>query len=1569
MRILQAVLAALHGNDEKHGPSRCRAIVRALTVLSGLLGANGAWADSLPKGDVFDQFNRYVATWESGSQALPGESVDPFTGTLRIQQEDVSLPGAAGLDLKLVRTYSSKIWGRADQLEMEPLLAEKEQSPLGYGWSMHLGRMRNPYGSGATELCSSDLPMFESPDGATHVFYPTVPGANQVLTSKDYWEMERPCKALESWGICVWSPDGTRYDMGSTQYFEGVQLVFPTVAIKEPAGNRIQVTYSYSSEDTPLKRLELTSIEDTYGRQIQLEYSPGLDGDRLTKIEVPSRLGVKEYTYSYTPYETIVGTRRFLTSVTTPAGTSYQYTYGIGNSVAQNRYALTVVKYPLGGTATYSYDSVNFFTGNDTVPFSVVTKRVVAGAGVASPGTWTYGYKSPAPGQAPATDPPPRNLHVTTITRPDKAHDTYRYYGFGWLVDQAKFGFTYAIGLPYEIARGDRQEIDLFGWDPRLDNPVGPGSIFAAPVYSSNCGMYLSDGNVYAPAMKTHVVARDNPSFTYGVTTDRFFVSTYSDFDDYGQPQTIREEGHNVGYLAEGEVLPSSTRTTSKTYFHMERAAPGDATAPIVHIVQNRPLSQTVCLDGTTDCVSSSWTYDGPAYQRDTETISGVTTRFGYFELASGLETAGNLKTVTDALGIKVELAGYRAGFGIPKSIDYNGVFSIARTVSPEGWILSQTDGRGNTTSYDYDLVGRLTSITPPISVWPEGRSLVTTYSYAPSGCWSSQAGCVNRLDRGSYFLETMVDGLGREVATRDWAGARTTTAYDAMGQVHFKSYPYGVGDQVSGDLTTYDALGRQSTLSRSVGPNGETRGIFTRNEFTPLANCLGAIMYRSSVANDSVLLRQCQRWYGRANEGVLWQSILGDGTNWWYAHNAAEQLTAVRGPLTAGDRDYSYDSHKFLASDSSGETGRTSYARNEIGQITARTDARGVVSTYGYDAIARLTSTVYGAGSANDLSQSYDKANNITHVQTANGGSYDYEYDEVDRVRKQTWTTPTNWTQPGAKKFASTYEYDEAGCPVSANYPSGLRVTATCDSSDRITSLAVNGSPLVSGISYNAAGQIRSMTYSNMTAVAHTFEYDARNRLKSLRVPGVVDLVNGYNSLDNLVSLCRDDGDASCLAATPPAMKVRTIAYDDASRLLTAIAPGQWGTLVYDYDWLGNRTFKSGNFDGRSDLSTTFVYDAKNRLEHAEGPEVFRTMTLTWDEAGHLAGSSDGATYAYDGHGRRVLKQSGGDKRIYHYDPAGRLIAETQPDGTKLRDYIYLGNRLLAVDGCVGDDSPPCTERGWYHTDGLGSVLARTDSTGAVVARLDYQPWGEQWSVAGSQGDRQYNGRVFDPGTGFHDYGARLYWPQIGRFISADSVTGNPASPMTLNRYSYVLNNPYKYVDPTGNYSVMPSIWGPEGGPLQWGAGWLATKMAAVSLDESHNIAVRAGAAVLGAAASLFDAETTEKTGAVMGMAGSIKMVGGKVPPELTLLNKKLASEAQVAELTSGGGEPIAGAGTKVTLRAAGRLAAEHGGKPEDWAKVRSSNYKAEDGTSFETHANRNTKTGEVKELKTKFQ
>lgn len=67
--------------------------------------------------------------------------------------------------------------------------------------------------------------------------------------------------------------------------------------------------------------------------------------------------------------------------------------------------------------------------------------------------------------------------------------------------------------------------------------------------------------------------------------------------------------------------------------------------------------------------------------------------------------------------------------------------------------------------------------------------------------------------------------------------------------------------------------------------------------------------------------------------------------------------------------------------------------------------------------------------------------------------------------------------------------------------------------------------------------------------------------------------------------------------------------------------------------------------------------------------------------------------------------------------------------------------------------------------------------------------------------------------------------------------------------------------------------------------------------------------------------------------------------------------------------GDPIAGAGARVPLRDAPRLAAEYGGAPSDWVKIRSSNYKGPDGSSFEIHGYENQATGQVVELKTKFQ
>src|SRR5439155_25458303 len=109
----------------------------------------------------------------------------------------------------------------------------------------------------------------------------------------------------------------------------------------------------------------------------------------------------------------------------------------------------------------------------------------------------------------------------------------------------------------------------------------------------------------------------------------------------------------------------------------------------------------------------------------DSETRTGVKTTFGY-------DSVGNLSTVTNALNETLTLSGYDLGMGVPTSLNFNNAFSHSRTTSWEGWIKSETDGRGKMTSYDYDAIGRLKTLTPP------GTTTASTYSFAPDGSSST---------------------------------------------------------------------------------------------------------------------------------------------------------------------------------------------------------------------------------------------------------------------------------------------------------------------------------------------------------------------------------------------------------------------------------------------------------------------------------------------------------------------------------------------------------------------------------------------------------------------------------------------------------------------------------------------------------------------------------------------------------------------------------------------------------------------------------------------------------------
>lgn len=165
---------------------------------------------------------------------------------------------------------------------------------------------------------------------------------------------------------------------------------------------------------------------------------------------------------------------------------------------------------------------------------------------------------------------------------------------------------------------------------------------------------------------------------------------------------------------------------------------------------------------------------------------------------------------------------------------------------------------------------------------------------------------------------------------------------------------------------------------------------------------------------------------------------------------------------------------------------------------------------------------------------------------------------------------------------------------------------------------------------------------------------------------------------------------------------------------------------------------------------------------------------------------------YTYDGEGNRVQKQTAGVTTNYVYDAFGQLAAEYTTGG------------------------PAQTAGRFFRTtDHLGSTRLVTNSAGAVVSRRDSFPFGEQILANASSGrtaanlynaamgfPQLFTAKERDAESGLDYFGARYFSPGLGRFTSPDPLIGNllrVVTPQRWNAYSYAVDSPLVYVDPTG--------------------------------------------------------------------------------------------------------------------------------------------------------------------------
>lgn len=378
---------------------------------------------------------------------------------------------------------------------------------------------------------------------------------------------------------------------------------------------------------------------------------------------------------------------------------------------------------------------------------------------------------------------------------------------------------------------------------------------------------------------------------------------------------------------------------------------------------------------------------------------------------------------------------------------------------------------------------------------------------------------------------------------------------------------------------------------------------------------------------------------------------------------------------------------------------------------------------------------------------------------------------------------------------FTTRSTYDSLGRIIDMTYPDGEVVRHSYNTQGLLDKLrsTTDAFDYVANFDYNAVGQITAKAFGNGKTT--TYSYHPKHfRLIGLSTPDLQSLTYNYDNVGNLLNITD-----TLKAAT------QGFGYDNLHRLTSsssAAAPSY--THNYAYNAIGNmlsgmgKTFTYGSQPPHapsSDGTSTYAYDGNGNLTTKTMGTT--TRTFTWDLGNRLIRVAENgltlASFAYDFAGQRVKKTAGSNTAIYigkHYECTNGACSK----------FIFANGERIVLKP-VGSN-----EIYYYYSDHLGSSSVVTNRAGTNVQELAYYPYGStriNSSITGSGSidvHHKFTSQEFDDTTGLYFYQARYYDPAIGRFISPDPVI-RPAEPQTLNRYSYVLNNPIRYRDPSGHY------------------------------------------------------------------------------------------------------------------------------------------------------------------------
>ena len=673
---------------------------------------------------------------------------------------------------------------------------------------------------------------------------------------------------------------------------------------------------------------------------------------------------------------------------------------------------------------------------------------------------------------------------------------------------------------------------------------------------------------------------------------------------------------------------------------------------------------------------------------------------------------------------------------------------------------VSITDPRGYTRVVSFNQDGYATSDT-----LASGTSYAetTNYTYYADNLLQTATDQLGRVSTSAYDANsnptsrtfTNLNGITGAInisASYDGIFSQPLSITDPLGNTTLMGY-----DTYGNALSVTDPLGHQTVFGyNGIGlVNSITDAMQNTTQF--------AYDFADLIGISDPLLSTTSLFYDTAGRLQQWTDPLGHTTK--YQYNNLDQVLQITNPIQ-GVTSFSYDGNgnRLTVQDArqQGTSNKTVYTYDNFDHLQTRTDPLLRQESYVFDQLGNLTSFTDRRGKLSTYQ--YDGLNRRTLAEFGTPPTYEstvnYYYDGGDRLTSVV----------DSSSGTITPVFDGLNRLTSETTPQGS-VAYTYDNDGHLTKAQVTGQTAVAYY-YDNASRLYQVTQGTSNTV---ISYDSDNRRSTLTLPNGILLTYGY------------DNDS----------RINSMSYQLGT---TAV-----GSLTYQYDADSRRTQVGGSLaaTGFPSAVASAAYDVANELTNWNG------TTIGYDANGNI--SNDGvASYTWNGRNQLVTRGS----TSFQYDSFGRRILNAAGNNMlyegwnvaqELSGTTPVTNQILGgIDEFFSTKESSTTYT--PITDALGTVLALTNSSGAIKTQYEYDPFGNTTTSEGTNTNVfQYTGRENDA-NGLYFYRARYYNPAFGRFISEDPIGFRGGA----NLYAYADNSPITFTDPYGQTSVCRPAWLP---------------------------------------------------------------------------------------------------------------------------------------------------------------